>query len=426
MKYPNYFLAKKAAAGSLILTLVLSLLISIACCSLLLLLYFHGLMYSGYAEHGRLNNNVESAINIVLADTSINAARSVDSLNLFGSTEDPVVISKELWGLQQFVSVKAIGRRIQEQRSFLCASGMPAELKAALFLADHQRPLQFSGKGKINGDLFLPKAGLLKNTHDTEVELSGNFSHVSDSLPLLNDQLNFYLDSFLNKFVFETADQNTSLLNSSESIEQDFLDTALIIRSKEEIILRTAASFKGKVIIASAKEIMIEEGAQLDNILLWAPVIRFKNGFRGILQAFATDSLIVGSDCSFGYPSSLLLIKPEAIDGKGFIEIGTGTEIKGIVIGVTRGARAPAIFASLDENTVVTGIVYINGYLEEKGVVNGCILTDFFMYRSTTGNFENNFHAPHIDRKMLPEFFVCPAIFKSSTRLNITQWQHNY
>jgi hypothetical protein len=48
----------------------------------------------------------------------------------------------------------------EKTRVFMYGELIPLNFKAAIYLADHDRPLALVGRTKVKGDAYLPKAGV--------------------------------------------------------------------------------------------------------------------------------------------------------------------------------------------------------------------------------------------------------------------------
>src|SRR5687767_4824769 len=303
---------KRLASSSLVITVVISLILSILCSSVILLAYYNRQSQKTTDIENRVSDNLESAINLVLADTTIYLNPLTVGLDLFREEKDSVVISKKTWGLFQVAHVKAFYSKFSKSKSFFYGTTMPEYMNGCLYMADHQRPLSLVGEAKLVGDAYIPKAGLKASYIDQrgysyKQLINGSVKISNENLPELNESIIENLKSLLRTGKSITAKSNP--LNK-DSISWSFSDTALFFFGKGKVSLKNCI-LRGQVIILSDNEIEVENTAKFEDVILVAPTIIFKENFQGTVQAIASDSLIVGNGCLMEYPSSLVLIKNE-------------------------------------------------------------------------------------------------------------------
>jgi hypothetical protein len=163
----------------------------------------------------------------------------------------------------------------------------------------------------------------------------------------------------------------------------------------------------------------------VSNALFYAPKIIIEDGFTGNLQAFASDTLIVGKKCKFDFPSVLAVYRTKT-SGK-IIRLSMGEEVTcmGILLAVQEGKdpdkRMDVILSKAD---LVCGQVYSQGTLELQGTVFGSVYTSKFIVHTPSSLYENHLLNAQINVSKLPDEYVGISIEGEKTGENkkIMKW----
>ena len=417
---------KKLRSSSLVVTVVISLILSIFCSSLILLAYYNRQSQKIADIETRINNNVKSAINLVLADSSIYDRPHIDTIDLFNDEKDSVIIVRKLWGIFEVAEIKVFYGKFSKKKIFFYGNAMSDDLNGCLYLADHQRPLSLVGETKLIGDVYISRSGI-KTSYINQRSFSynrlleGKIKTSDEFLPPLQDATMNNLNTFFlqcnNKIIDQKIDERTN----NDSISIDFTDSALVISKNGRLRLENC-NLSGQIIILSDNGIEVNESASLKNVILVAPSIIFKKGFKGTAQAIASDSLIVENECVFDYPSSLILIKHEVQTIQNRLAIGENCKFTGNVISICKKDDRYKSYVEIKRGTSINGIVYTMGYLNLQTGINGTVMTDFFIYRTPTTIYENHLVDVELNRMKLSDFFLVPSIFRESGKRGIIQW----
>lgn len=411
---------KSYKANSLVVTLIISLILAVICSSAILLAYYNRNQQFRSDIDRRLETNLQSAINLVLADTAICIQPISDTLDLFKENTDSVAIKKELWGTFQLASLKTFFNHFKKQTCFFYGPEMPGYMYACLYVADHRRPIALAGNTKLIGNGFLPRAGIKASYINQEgfngdKLINGKIMESLDSLPDLRKEVSEQLYKIL-------LNQSSAYSqNIPDSMHQSFTDAAICFYKREKIRL-TNCSFSGHIIIKSNSEIEVDSSAHLRDIILAAPCIRFTQGVNARLQAFASDSLIIEKNCSFGYPTTVALVKTKNSNLLNKLTIAENSQINGTVLAICNNSDLYKTFVEIGDKTIVNGIIYTMGYLHPGGNVTGIVMTDFFIYRSPATTYENYLVDVSINREQLSQYFLTPSIFTSSMPQQISEW----
>jgi hypothetical protein len=145
-------------ASALYMVIIIALVIGVLCSSLIAAAYFYRLQYQKTFRYDRLQTNVGSGINILIAnqDTSFREKR----IGLFNNPTDSVILKKIFWGLFDVGISEAFIQTDTLNRIFSIANALDSTKWAALYLIDEDRPVSVSGKTIIRGDVYISKAGV--------------------------------------------------------------------------------------------------------------------------------------------------------------------------------------------------------------------------------------------------------------------------
>ncbi|HEY4205202.1 MAG TPA: hypothetical protein VGM31_00245, partial [Puia sp.] len=91
--------------NALFITVVIALIIGVLCSLLLLLAYNNMQMDRHFNTESRLEKNMRSATNLVMADTSLILGQQETSLDLYDGSADSATIKKANWGMYSFAAV---------------------------------------------------------------------------------------------------------------------------------------------------------------------------------------------------------------------------------------------------------------------------------------------------------------------------------
>ena len=403
-------------------------------CSSLLLLAYHDLQDDRIAgTNNRLRRNFQSAVNIVLADTSRILISRADTIDLFAAGEDAAMIRRENWGLFDVAAVAVWAHGQGKAKCFFFGPAAQEPLDACLYLADHRIPLNISGSGQLTGDAYLPKGGV----HPAYIDqrgfsnaepLTGNIRASQDSLPPIDTRLAYLLSQPEGDSTQDRGGPSRDRTGASQTLIPDtldcsFADTATVLHRKGPVTLNNYI-LKGHIRIVSDSSITVDSGCVLENVILAAPYIELKSGFSGTIQAFAKDSIIVRSNCHLHYPSGLLLVKAQGSPNQPLIRLADSCTLEGVLLTLTPAANDQIkTYVEVGNNSTITGYLYASGFLFLKGTVHGTVLADYLLYKSSFSIYQNYLVDAVIDRKQLSGYFAGPKLFSDTGRLNrIIQW----
>ena len=411
-------------ASALYLVIVIALAIGLICSSLVAVAYFYRAEYQKKFRSDRLNHNLLSGINLLLA-TPDAAYKEPERIGLFGSEKDSIVVQKKPWGIFDIGTVRAFAQRDTIYKAFSIAGAVDSAKWAALYIADDDRPISPSGKNRIEGTAFLPKAGIQtayvdNKAYEGDKRLVIGGKKISDkTLPVLDADRLSLLDSYFQ--------QKGDSRNPGDSISISYLKPTKTLDFKKQAYTLSNIRLKGNLVLRSDTTLTIDSSAKLDNILVFAPAIIVKEGFKGNCQLFATDSISVAKDCHFNYPSCLGIIRSKTgkFSPQAKITVGEASTISGTVFTweKTPGALKPVI--RISKKDTISGQIYSQDGLSLKDgcVVYGSLYTQRFLYQNSFTLYENYLINAELNSRGLSPYYLGSGMLPAvSKKKKILQW----
>jgi hypothetical protein len=412
------------AANALIITIIIAIILSILSSALILLTYYNRQIQVNSYMVERRDRNLSSGISIALSDTTAGIDEDDKWVDLGNKGEDSVRVLTKNWGVYRVGVVQSVISHKFYIKTFLFGNTTPGFYDGCIYLIDHSLPLSISGKTNLTGDAYLPKEGLKaayieQRSYDRNSLINGKILYSLKSPPQIDTRWLKYFDSLLQNPIAKAEISSDFFVWQDKTVS--FADSLVDIGSSGKIELGDV-QIKGNILLQSDSSIIVNSDCKLENILMVAPVVRIKTGFKGALQIIAADSIIVEPDCTLEYPSSLVLIKKTGKLDQSDLIIGKRCSITGCIISYTGTKDINKTLVSIDDSTLINGIVYVNGYLSLKGSVYGSVLTDYFLYKTNNSTYQNILMDVNINRQMISRFYVGPSLFLGRGKTKLIEW----
>ncbi|MFI5139796.1 MAG: hypothetical protein ACHQIM_18385 [Sphingobacteriales bacterium] len=414
-------------ASALYIVIIIALVIAVLCSSLIVAAYFYKIQYLRKTRYDQLENNLASGINILIAsaDTSYTHGKT---FSLFNDDADSVALKRFFWGMYDIGTVEAINQRDTLYKTFTLANAIDSAKWAALYLVDEDRPFSLSGKTTIRGDAYIPKAGVQEAYIDNKAyqgdkRLIIGHRHVSEKkLPALNANRLKLFDQFFHRDI--AGDNN--LLNK-DSVIASFLNPTRFANFKKEVKTIEKIHLSGNIMLFSDTTIIIDSTAVLKNVVVFARAIVVKSGFQGNCQLFATDSISIGRNCRFNYPScsGILRFQAPRINSQAKISLGHNADFKGILFTYEKTETPVKSLISIGKHAKIKGQVYSQGILELKDTteVDGSVFTSLFEYKNPFTLFENYLINTTINSKALSPYYLTGELLPvAGKKKKVLQW----
>jgi hypothetical protein len=412
--------------SALYLVIVIALVMAVICSSLIAAAYFYKLQYQYSARYGALQQNLGSAVNILLAGAT--PGEGEKRVSLYRSENDTVLIAAHPWGIYEFGTARAVIQEDTLARAFTLARTIDSASWSALYLVDEDRPLSVSGRTMIKGTAFLPKAGL-KEAYVSGQAYQGDKRLVigskkvsSKTLPALGNAALQQLEKS-----FNTVAGKDSVLLRAGSVSNSFMRPTLSCSIDKKVYTLTNA-LSGNIVLHSDTTVVIAGSARLQNVLVFARVIVVEEGFRGSCQLFASDSISVGKNCHLDFPSAIgvLNFAEKALPGtQQKLSIGENTSVSGSIFTYEKSKNELRPLIELEKNVRVSGQLYAPGLLNFKdGVqIRGSVMAARFIYQTAYTRYENYLINLKIDGPALSPYYLTSALLPSAASAKkILQW----
>ncbi len=386
-------------AGALYIVIIVCLLMAVLTSALVFSSYYHRLQVSVYETDLSLERNLQAASLLLLSGDRPVAPGQVMEADLFRTGEDSIRLQKDSWGVWQSGAASAFLNGRARHHSFLLGKKITSTDTAAavLYLSDQNNVLSLAGNTRISGAVYAPRGGIRPAIVSGKPFSGGKLTEgpvykSTPQLPQPEASVTVHLAALTDSVQIKAHIKPLLVpkLLPYDTLLRSFNEQALACLSPRRIILQHQ-SLRGRILVFSAKEIVVERQALLEDVILSAPVIRICKGFRGTLQAVATDSLIVEDDVQLEYPSSLVLIRMK--DDKELVPVmlvGKRSVVEGSVLSFQKLRSARMTYALFDEASLLYGQLYVDGFLDMKGRVHGTVVTHKFILRTTTSAYENH------------------------------------
>ena len=411
-------------ASALYLVIVIALVIGVLCSSLIVVAYFYRSEYQKKFRYDRLENNLQSTINIILVnqDTAFVRAQTFD---LYGRGTDSASIKQMSWGVYMVATAKSFIQSDTLATTFLIGRGIDSSKWAVLYLKNENRPFSLSGDAMIRGKAYIPNQELNAISINNEVYkgdkrlVIGSRVKSERSLPLP--------DTLMLKRISRYLDTTAFPLRFPNSINHSFLKPTNVFDLKKNVTKLSKLSLRGNVILRSDTVLVIDSTARLDHAIIFANSIVVERGFKGNCQLFARDSIAIGERCDFRYPSALgvLRINSSNTNRGARIRLGEHSTLNGIIfIYENKQTEFPAQVA-LSKRDTINGMIYAPEILQvsDGDVLNGCMFTGRFMYSSLGMFYDNYLINTRLDQKGLSPYYLTSGLFPwASKKRKVLQW----
>ena len=398
----------KIKAGALQLVLFVGALIAVLLFTFILLTHTHYLFEKKtevtIALLQEANRGLELSFNKEIA---VGSSLEIPLENDWGID---CTIRKEFWGILELRKVTATkGKSKFEKWAWV---GKVDTTSPSLYLANHQRPLVLAGDAKITGKVLLPERGVRMgniggNGYHFNQLIYGEQKQSQKILPHISDPIKLGIETWA--FLQTKPSGNIVRLKKGMEVKNSFSTPTKIIEG--DVLHFQNETLVGNIIIWASSEIIVENTADLRDVILIAPRITIKNGFIGNLQAFANEHIYLGKQCRLSYPS-VLAFKPKNVQGenhqlKPYLELDKSSEFMGIIAYLDdkeMNYHTPHI--KIKSNTVVLGEVYSTQNVELRGDVIGRISTNGFVTHEHGNIYQNHLYNGTIDDTHLPREYV--------------------
>lgn len=387
----------KLRASAITYSLVVTLLVSMLLAGLVLLHTYTRVAVDTSYYQEIAQDNLESGRNLVLFGNGDRFGEWREPL--FGTGLDSFAITCRPWGLYGLMYAEGMHGPWRESETVLFGIRPEDEFAASLFLRDRNRPLTLAGETHLEGPLYVPESGIRRGYvgrdgyKGVDLYKGQKFNSSGKEVKAFYDDL-----SDTQAYLASVWESRWGQSGIADSLSAPWSGEPLEVRASRPIVIQQRV--RGQVIFL-APEIYVAADAQIEGALLFARYIRVQQGFRGSLQAFATDTLVVEEDVQLRYPSTLLVSNP---DGMGNLLIDKGSTLEGMFINdpaFLGGKQDNGGYSLIHADASVTGTVYVPSNLDVQGTITGSAITGNFILRTPSAVYENHLYNCTISREDL-------------------------
>ncbi len=416
-------------ASALYFVIIIALVIGLICSFLVMAAHLYNAQYQRKFRYDRLQNNMNSGINILLAskDTAYNAGRAFD---LFNGSDDSVMLRRSNWGIYEVNVSEAFKQRDTLFKVFTTARLLDSSKWAALYVIDEDRPISVSGKTLIKGTAFVPAAGIRpayvdgkSYTGDRRLVI-GEQKKSKRELPQLDEERLKKLRLFFFNNVSSPAGRGVDI---PDTVTRSYLQPVLELHFGKKIDTVRNTVMSGNIILYSDSLLVIDSTARLHHVLVFAKAILVRSGFQGDVQLFASDSIGVERNCRFNYPSCLGVLRYKDRN-KGLppqINIGAGSWLEGSAFTYVEDNPGLSSMITLGKKTIIRGQVYAQHITQavDSVEIDGAIFTGRFLYQNNFTRFENYLINLTVNSDTLSRYYLTSELFPvASPKKRILQW----
>lgn len=330
-----------------------------------------------------------------------------DSLQFIHLSGDTSIIHKSIWGSYFLVTSKTYKNQRSITRSALIGSEFEESLPS-LVVRNGSDGLRICGETYIEGTAFLPNKRVElayiggKNYSNSQL-VYGEIQDIKElKLNLSRIFENVTPKDFTGNRIPKSFDYKDTTVS--------FLEKGIYYQSLDAIQLRS--KLEGKIIVQSFDSLVIYREAKLNNVILIAPKIYIKQGFRGNLQAYASECIVLEDSVTLSYPSTLILNEQNSSTTNHMhsISLGCNSSVLGGVLLTTQHydfRKQPKL--TIQKDALVAGIVFNCGITEIYGSIIGSLNTAETLTITGGGSYTNHLLDAIISTKRLPRDFTCPA-----------------
>lgn len=415
----------KLGGGALLFALVISVLILLLISSVISINYYHSVKFQYNVQLNRLRNNVESAIQLSLAG-SAPVQENVNYIDLFGSGKDSIKVRRWNYGLFDGFEVEGHYKSVVISKKALAGSEFGEG--SVFYLADHDRPISISGKTEIYGNIFFPKEGYqpgyISGSSMIGDPIRGSKAP-SREMPPLGKLLEERIIAMMKGEGQTHSIAGRQFLDERDSIIKSFSSPTLKILVKGDLVIGNKF-LDGNILIQASGKIIVKTSAILNNVILVGRYIEFEKESENIVQVFATDTIITGEKCRFGYPSVFGLSQQK--DRSAALIMGKENEFTGSTIGLRDKYNVNQPFSfKMGDASVINGQIYFPGPACLNGEINGEVYIEKTFVSTSSSVNDNYLYNVVINKKALDKRFCFVRLLEKEViaknrRRSILKW----
>lgn len=421
----------KLPSSTLVYAVFIMVIIAIICSALIMMSYYHKMVYTGYIEKDRVFSNVNSGINLLLAEPDMIELNESKKISLFESYNDSVELERNQWGIFELIKVASGWRNFRHQKIAFSGNYYKNDSSYAIYLADQNKPLSLCGNTKISGNCYLPKAGVKRayiegRNFEGEDLINGSVKFSQDSLPKIIETFkNLNLEYFIQNYL--ESDETKKVIAEElpgDTLHNSFYNPTILVYTKDDLLLDNIV-LTGNIVLICEGTLEVTNSCSFEDILVYGRSVWIEEGFTGKFQLFAKDTINIGENVQLNYPSVIGLINDnqEGNTNPSKVNFERGSSFYGIIYSSCRSEVItidPILKTS--EETELSGQIYWDGIFDFKGTVYGSVACKKFLLKTPSSIYENHLLDVTIDLEGLSEFYTGIELTESDRIKKVIKW----
>jgi len=371
-------------ASALFYSIVVALVVTITTTGLLSAFFFNKMVTTDLIQDHQQINNLESATTLLLNSDLVDQNVPLIT-DLYGLGKDSVVLQRYQWGSYELATSEVVSSNNSLKRAFFMAD----EVKApqTLLLADGRYPLALAGQALLDGECTVPKTGIKRGYigqrgFERDQLVQGTVNYEGKSLPELALEQEAFIQSLYSNSWQRKSIKQHPLDRLPKNVENSFFAPTLVFSGDEDLYLNQG-QVSGNVIIRTTGTITIDPSFVTDGVVLFGEKIRVLERFRGSVQLYAVEELIVDAGSYLKYPSTAAITGASA----GYLRLNENSKVEGAVLCLSDDKKT---IVQLDKNATIQGTLYSAGKVQHKGKVYGNTYTSGFIVKAAANNYLNH------------------------------------
>lgn len=351
----------------------------------------HSIYHNRYHLERQIRYHLESGVTLYCNDSTL--MQSLDDEGGYQLFRDDnssyVTFSTGDWGLYEYITVTSGSDSAHITK--LLGKAYENDIGACFWLNHRNRALSLLGDARLEGKIYVPLSGInyiqTGTDHYKGETIADSLIHLSDDRLPSTDTLRLgRIDSLVNA----SPDGYPPLPGNVPYAEfNDFTRHYSISGHTGGLCAR------GRIVL-HGKRVRLDASARLNDVILVASSVVIEEGFRGTLQIFAKDTVILNDHVRLEYPSGVMLTGNSRDT---FLKLGNNSEVNGyaIVLGKTEESFT-SLYANYIQRDLATlnGLLYVAGNSVITGRVRGAAYLAGCWYRSGEAFYPCALYNAHI------------------------------
>jgi len=357
-------------------------------------------------------DDLNSGLSVYFAQPELYQETAESDICLFDDSTRVVNIRREAHGLIDLLTATVVYHGKPVKKMLLTGMDPFRGDSVVLYVPDRRQALYASGSTAVNGNAYLPAKGMQRASIEGRplqrgMPVVGRIYNSGSTLPHLASWILQKIQMVQDMDSLDLVSKGIGQLTTA-SIENPYTDEPLWYSSDEDYQI-SGISAKGRIGFLSRGTIYIRSDARLEGTVVSADKIVVEDGFVGIVQLFARDSLVIGKHCEFRFPSVACLANDNV--NPIFMEVGESTTFHGTIVSYQPNLSTQAPFLRIKRGVMISGEVYHPGKVELLGGIHGSLYCEDFYLKTDRAYYENHLLDNQIDFLLLPPHFVSIDLF---------------